>query len=161
MHMTDNAVCIKTTVVYKDNPQGLGDLRQIKQIINTGPIGMIGRIHAIISNMEAIAKDGLLKEKEIKSLKKELVAQRRLTRELESAKVPTEELRKVKPLREGMIAVKQEVMDEVLVVLRQFIEALHKISFDEDQLKYIVTKRVRLHRFLESQKPIILRFETR
>jgi len=55
----------------------------------------------------AIAKDGLLKEKEIKSLKKELVVQRRLTRELESAKVPTKELRKVKPLKEGMMTVKQ------------------------------------------------------
>lgn len=67
---------------------------------------MTGRKHAIISNTKAIAKDGLLKDKEIKNLKKELAAQRKLTRELESTKVPTEELRKVKPLKEGMIAVK-------------------------------------------------------
>jgi len=74
VHMTDNAVYIKTLVVDKDNPQCLGELKQINQIINTGPIGVTGRKHAIISSTEAITKDGLLKEKEIKSLKKELAA---------------------------------------------------------------------------------------
>jgi len=34
----------------------------------------------------------MMKDKEIKGLKKELAAQRKLTKELESAKVPTEEL---------------------------------------------------------------------
>ena len=88
VHMTENALCIKTIVADKDNPHGPGDLRQINQIINTGPIDVTGRKHAIISNTKAIAKDGLLKEKEIKSLKEELAAQRRLTRELESPRYP-------------------------------------------------------------------------
>lgn len=59
----------------------------MNQIINIGPIGVVGRKHAIISNTEAIAKDGLLKEKEIISLKKDLAAQRKITREIEFAKV--------------------------------------------------------------------------
>lgn len=69
VHMTRNVVHIKTIVVDKDNPQHPEDLRQINQIIHTGPIGMAGRKHPIISNTEAIAKDGLLKEKEIESQK--------------------------------------------------------------------------------------------
>lgn len=67
---------------------------------------MAGRKHAIISNIEAIAKDEMMKEKEIKSLKKELAAQKKLTRELESAKVLTKELQKIKALKEAMIAIK-------------------------------------------------------
>lgn len=75
VHMTDNAIHIKTIIANKDNPQRPRDLKQINQIINTGSIGMASRKHAIVSNIEAIAKDGLLKETKIKSLKKELAAQ--------------------------------------------------------------------------------------
>lgn len=158
--MIDNAVCIKTIVADKDNPQCPGDLKQINHIIHTSPIGMVSRKRMIISNIEAIAKDGLLKEKDIKSLRKELAIQKRLTCELESAKVHTEELRKVRPLKEGMVTVKQEVMDDVLEVVRKFVEALHKISVEEDKLKHIVIERVRLHMILDSRKAMILIFET-
>lgn len=74
LHLTDNTVHIKTIIADKDNPQRPRDLKQINQIINIGPIGVAGGKHAIISNTEAVAKDELLKEKEIKSLKKELAA---------------------------------------------------------------------------------------
>lgn len=79
MHMTRNAIHIKTIIADKENPQHPDDLKQINQIINTGPIGVAGRKHEIISNTKAIAKDKLLRDKEIKSLKKELAAQRRLS----------------------------------------------------------------------------------
>lgn len=57
VHLANNAVHIKTIIADKNNPQRPGDLRQINQIINTGPIGVVGRKHAIVSNIEAIAKD--------------------------------------------------------------------------------------------------------
>lgn len=50
------------------------------------------------------------------------------------------------------------MIEEVLAVLRRFIEALRKVSLEEEKLKHIV-KRVRLHRILDSQRPMILRFE--
>lgn len=120
---------------------------------------MVHKKHMIILNIEENAKDGLLKEKEIKSLKKKLASQRRLNRELESAKEPIEEHWNVKPLKEGMMEIKQEVMDEVLVVVRQFIEALNKILSEEDQSKYIIIERVRLHKILDTCKPMILKKE--
>lgn len=101
----------------------------------------------------------MMKEKEIKSLKKELAAQKRLTKELESTKVPTEELRKIKPLKEGMIAMKQEVIDEVLVVVEQFIGALQRFTFEEQKLQDIVVKRANLFSILDSRKPMVIKFE--
>jgi len=93
-------------VADKDNPQNPGDLRQINQIIHTGPIDMVGRKHAVMTNADALTKVGLVKEKEIKALKKELAVQKKITREIEASKVPFENLRKVKPLMDGMIAAK-------------------------------------------------------
>lgn len=106
VHMTDNAVHIKTRVADKDNPQHPGELKQINQIIHIGPIGVAGRKHAIMSNTDTLTKELIAKEKENKTLKKELVAQRKLTKELEVSKVPSESLRKIKPLVDGMIAAK-------------------------------------------------------
>jgi len=75
------------------------------------------------------------------------------------AKVSTEELRKVKPLKEGMMEVKQEVIDEVFAVLRRFIDTLHKVPLEEEKLKNIMTKMVRLLKILDSRWLMILRFE--
>lgn len=158
MHLAHNIFHIKTIIVDKDNPQRPGDLKKINKIINTSPIGVAGRKHAIISNIKAIAKDVMLKEKEIKSLK-ELVTQRKLTREMESTRVPLEKLRKIKPLKERMIIVKQAMINEVMTMLDQFIGGLQRVAFEEQKLKDIVTERVSLLRILESQKPMIVRFE--
>lgn len=59
----------------------------------------------IISKINALM-DTLEKEKEIRSLKKELAAQRKLTKELEVYKIPSKNLIKVKPLINGMMVVK-------------------------------------------------------
>ena len=100
-----------------------------------------------------------MKDKEIKGLKKELAAQRKLTKELESAKVPTEELWKIKPLKEGMIVVKQKHIDQVLVAVQQFIGALERVAFEEQKLKYIIVERTSFLRILDSRRPMIMQFE--
>ena len=69
VHMIDNAIHIKTLVATKDNPQNPGDLKQTNQIIHTGPIGVVGRNHVIMSNTDALTKEVLEKEKEYKALK--------------------------------------------------------------------------------------------
>lgn len=111
---------------------------------------MAGRKHAIISNIEAIAKDELLIEKEIKSLK-ELATRKQLTREIESIGVPPEKLKKSKPLVEGMNVVKQEVIDDVFMMVTQFMCALHKVSLEKQKLKDIVTNKVSLLKILVSE----------
>ena len=50
-------------------------------------------------------------------MKKELAAQRKITRELEVSKLPSENLRKMKPLMDGMMVTKQHLLDEVLIVV--------------------------------------------
>lgn len=42
--------------------------------------------------------------------------------------MPLEELKKLKPLKEGLVAIKEELIEEVLVVMAWFVEALRKIS---------------------------------
>lgn len=67
VHMTKDVVHIKTVYIDKVNPQNLEDIKQTTQIINTRSIGIIGRKHSIIANVDAMTKEGLQKEKEIKS----------------------------------------------------------------------------------------------
>jgi len=69
--MKDNAMHIKIVFTNKANPHNEGDLKEITRVIETGPIGIVGRKHSIVANADAITKDGLQKEKEINSLKKE------------------------------------------------------------------------------------------
>jgi len=159
VHMTDNAIHIKTLVATKDNPQNPDDLKQTNQIIHTGPIGVVGRNHAIMSNTDALTKEVLEKEKKNKALKK-LAAQCKLTRELEVSKLPSENLRKVKPLMDGMMATKQHLM-EVLTVVEQFINTLLLIVSEEKKLADVVTERVRMLRILDSRKPTIMRISSR
>ena len=141
--MTDNAIHIKTLVATKDNPQNPGDLKQTNQIIHTGPIGVVERKHAIMSNTDALTKEVLEKEKENKALKKELAAQRKLTRELEVSKLPSENLRKVKPLMDGMMVTKQRLMEEVLMAVEQFISTLLLIV-SEEKLADVAMERVKM-----------------
>lgn len=75
---------------------------------------MVGRKHAIISNTKAIMKDGLEKDKEIRSLKKEVAILKRTMKDIESIKVHIERLKKFEHLMEGIDQVKQEVIDDVL-----------------------------------------------
>lgn len=58
VHMTDNAVRIKTLIAEKENPQGLKDFRQINQIIHKAPTRRANRKHAIVANAKAITKEG-------------------------------------------------------------------------------------------------------
>lgn len=62
--MTNNVVHIKTVYTDKVDLQRPEDLKQINQIINIGPIGIAGRKHSIIANVDAITKDGLQKERD-------------------------------------------------------------------------------------------------
>jgi len=101
----------------------------------------------------------MMKDKEIKGLKEELATQKKLTKELESVKVPIEELRKIKPLTEGMIAVKQKHIDEVLAVVQQFIGALERVAFEEQKLKDIIVERTSFLRVLDSRQHMIMQFE--
>lgn len=78
---------------------------------------MVGGKHAIMSNVDAMTKEGLAKEKDTKSLKKELAAQRKITKEIKASKMPSENLRKVKPLMDGRMTAKQKLVDEVLAVV--------------------------------------------
>ena len=155
VHMTNNAVHIKTLIAEKEAPQGPEDFRQVNQVIQTGPIGRVGRKHAIISNAEAITKEGFEQDKEIRSLRKEVIALKRRLKELESIKVPTERLKRCEPLLEGMDEVKREVIDEALAMVTQFVNALTQVSHEEQRLKHIVTTRINLLRRLESRRPII------
>ena len=70
----------------------------------------------IMSNTDYLTKETLEKEKEIRVLKKELAAQRKLTKELEVSKLPLENLRKAKPLIDGMMVAKQRLKDVLIVV---------------------------------------------
>lgn len=96
-----------------------------------------------MSNTKALTKETLAKEKEIRSLKKELAAQRKLTRELEVSKVPSENLRKVKPLIDDMMVEKQ-LMEEVLTVVEPFISTLLLIVAKEKKLEDVVLERIRM-----------------
>jgi len=69
-----------------------------------------------MSNTDYLTKETLEKEKEIRVLKKELAAQRKLTKELEVSKLPLENLRKAKPLIDGMMVAKQRLKDVLIVV---------------------------------------------
>lgn len=73
--------------------------------------------------------------------------------------MPLEKLKKLKPLKEGLVAVKEELIEEVLAVVAQFVEALQKISIEEEKLKGIVTNKIEFLRRLKSQKPIIENFQ--
>jgi len=150
VHMTNNVVHIKTLMAEKENPQGPENFRQVNQVINTGPISRVDKKHAIISNAKAITKEGFEQEKEIKILKKENATLKRRLKEIESIKVPIERLKRVEPLIEGIDEVKQEVIDDVLVMVTQFTEALEQVSIEEQKLRDIMTTRINLLRILES-----------
>lgn len=113
-----------------------------------------------MSNIDALMKETLAKEKEIKSLKKELAFQRKLTRELEVSKVMSENLRKVKPFIDGMMVAKQRLMEKVLTAVEQFISTLLLIVSEEKKLADVVPKRIRMLRILESRKPTIMRISS-
>lgn len=132
VHMTDNAVHIKTLMEEKENSQDPEDFRQINHVINTAPIGRVGRKHAIISNAEAITKEGFEQKKHIKELKKENKALKRQIKEVESIKLPIERLKTFKPLVEGMDEVKGEVIEEVFAMVSKFMDALERV-FDEER----------------------------
>ena len=73
----------------------------------------------------------MLKDKEIRSLKKEVATYKRMVKDIESIKVPTNRLKKFAPLMEGVDQVKHEVIDDVLVMVTQFMDALDKVSLEE------------------------------
>lgn len=120
---------------------------------------MVGMKHTIISNTEAITKEGLEKDKEIRSLKKENIALKRKIKDIESVKMPIERLKKFEPLMEGMDEVKQEVINNVLMMVTQFMDALEQVSIEKQKLKDIVTTKINLVRVLESQRPVIEEFQ--
>lgn len=131
----------------------------MNQVIHTEPIGRAGRKHAIISNAEAITKEGFEQDREIRSLRKEVATLKRRMKELESIKVPTERLKRCEPLLEGMDEVKREVIDEALAMVTQFMNSLAHVSHEEQRLKHIVTTRISLLKRLESRRPIIEEFK--
>lgn len=118
--MIDNVVHIKNLIAEKENPWGPEDFRQIDQIINTTPIGRADRKHAIVSNVEAIIKEGFEQEKLIRELKKEITTLKRWVKEVESLKVPTKRLKTFEPLVEGIGELKREVIRNVLVMVSVF-----------------------------------------
>lgn len=61
---------------------------------------------------------------------------------------------------DGMIAMKQKLIDVVLIGLEQFIGALLMIIIEERKLEDVVTERICLLRILESRRPIMMRIET-
>lgn len=73
--------------------------------------------------------------------------------------MPTERLKKFEPPMEGMDEVKLEVIDDVLMMMTQFMDALEKVSLEEQKLKDIVTTRISLLRILESRRPITEEFQ--
>lgn len=131
VHMINNAVHIKTLIAEKKNPQGPEDFRQIDKIINTAPIGRADRKHTIVSSAKAIMKEGFEQEKLIKELKKEITALKHRVKEVESLKVPTEQLKTFEPLVEGMGELKTKVIRDVLVMVSEFTNALEQ-AYEEE-----------------------------
>lgn len=111
--MKENLVHIKTMYIDKNNPQGEGDLEEVTRVIETRPIGIVRRKHVIIANINAIVKDGLQKEKEIKGLKNELAAQKKLMKEIEMARMTSKDIRRQILLNEGLSIVKGELSQEL------------------------------------------------
>lgn len=74
--------------------------------------------------------------------------------------MPSENLKKVKPLMDGMMAAKHKLVDEVLTIVEQFIGALLMIALEEKKLEDVVPKRICMLRILESRKRIMMRIET-
>lgn len=82
-----------------------------------------------------------------------------MVKDIEFVKVPVERLKKFTPLMEGMDQVKQEVIDDVLMMVTHFIGTLDKVSLEEQKLKDIVTIKINLLRVLESRRPTIEEFQ--
>lgn len=91
-------------------------------------------------------------------MKKENIDLKRRIKEVESIKVPTERLKTFEPLVEGMGEVKREVIEEVLAMVSEFMDALEQVFNEEQKLKNIVTMRVSLLRMLEFAKSVIEEF---
>ena len=89
-------------------------------------------------------------------MKKEL-AQKRLTREIEMARMTLNELRKQLPLKEGLVAIKEKLIDEVIEVVARFVEALQKVSKEEEKVKGFLTYRVEFLGRSKEQRPVITR----
>lgn len=47
--------------------------------------------------------------------------------------MPTEELKKLKPLKERLVAIKEELIEDVIVAVTHFVEALWKVSIEEEK----------------------------
>lgn len=160
MHLIDNAVHIKTLVAKKENPQGPEDFQQIKQIIHTAPIGRAGRKHCIVANAKAIMKEGFEQEKIIRDMKKEITTLKRWAKDVESLKIPTEQLKTFEPLAEGIDTLKREVIRDALVMVKEFMGALELVYEEEQKLKNIVVTKISLLNVLESAKPVMEEFQS-
>ena len=89
-----------------------------------------------------------------------MVAQQKLTKELEVSKLPSENLKKVKLLMDGMMVAKQPLIEEVLTVMEQFISTLLLIVSREKKLVDVVIERLRMLQILDSKKLAIIRISS-
>lgn len=84
-------------------------------------------------------------------MKKEVAILKQTMKDIEFVKVLIERLKTFEPLMEGMDEVKKEVINDVLMMVTHFMDALEEVAQEEQKLKNIVTTRVSPLRILESQ----------
>lgn len=123
INMEDD-IDINKVYTKKSSPQESRDLKVYIDVIPIGSIGIVGKKHLIMSTIEAMAKETLDKDKEIKRLKKENAAQNKLSKGIDQTKMPHEDLKKFGPLTEGLTQVKKNLSDEVVDIVRRLAASI-------------------------------------
>jgi len=96
----------------------------------------------------------------IKDMKKEITTLKHQVKEVESLKIPIEQLKTFEPFIKGIDMPKREVIRDVLVMVKEFIGTLELAYEEEQNLKNIMVIRIYLLKVLASAKLMMEEFQS-